>query len=257
MEKKKEYIDTLLQKLQELEARVSDVKHEDRVSFSFFRDAFQKGQEMLSLLHEMEMLQIEDMKQQMGQLVSLLSEGENRKRTEAVSPSAGLEEFDAETSVSLFFPIQENVSQSVLGRGVEPLPEETTVCRNAYAEGVVLPVYANPRNMGGKQIDPNREDAAAHVDCAEEKPAVRSVNDAIQAPLSKLEVKGGLSLNDRFRCQRELFDNNREAMASTITRLNSFDNYEERESYLKEKMSWNFEDETVKIFLEFLRKSSE
>ena len=86
MEKKDEYIDRLLQSLQSLEAKVSAIKREDSVSFSFFRDAFLKGQEVMRLLHELEMFQIEDMKHQMEKLVMFLSESENRKPAEEIKP---------------------------------------------------------------------------------------------------------------------------------------------------------------------------
>lgn len=205
MEKKNEYIDRLLQKLQSLEARVSAIKREESVPFSFFREAFQKGQEVMSLLHELEMLQIEDMKHQMEKLVLFLSESESR------------------TSV-----------------------EETR--KNTYAQGIALPAYTNPRN-----VETKKEEVVP-----EEVPGVlRSVNDVIQTPPPKLDVKRGLSLNDRFYFQRELFDNDREAMNSVMTSLNVFDNYEEMERYLREKTSWNFKDERVKSFLELLKKGFE
>ncbi|HHV85685.1 MAG TPA: hypothetical protein GXX42_07710 [Petrimonas sp.] len=205
MEKKNEYIDRLLQKLQSLEARVSAIKREESVPFSFFREAFQKGQEVMSLLHELEMLQIEDMKHQMEKLVLFLSESESR------------------TSV-----------------------EETR--KNTYAQGIALPAYTNPRN-----VETKKEEVVP-----EEVPGVlRSVNDVIQTPPPKLDVKRGLSLNDRFYFQRELFDNDREAMNSVMTSLNAFDNYEEMERYLREKTSWNFKDERVKSFLELLKKGFE
>lgn len=205
MEKKNEYIDRLLQKLQSLEARVSAIKREESVPFSFFREAFQKGQEVMSLLHELEMLQIEDMKHQMEKLVLFLSESESR------------------TSV-----------------------EETR--KNTYAQGIALPAYTNPRN-----VETKKEEVVP-----EEVPGVlRSVNDVIQTPPPKLDVKRGLSLNDRFYFQRELFDNDREAMNSVMTSLNAFDNYEEMERYLREKTSWDFKDERVKSFLELLKKGFE
>ena len=84
MEKKNESIDRLLQNLQSLEAKVSAIKQDESVSFSFFRDAFQKGQEVMRLLHELEMFQIEDMKHQMEKLMLFLSESNLRKPEEEV-----------------------------------------------------------------------------------------------------------------------------------------------------------------------------
>ena len=80
MERKEEYIDKLLHQLHNLEAMVSAIKREESVSFSFFREAFQSGQEVMKLLHELEMSQIEEMKHQMGKLLMFLSESENKNR---------------------------------------------------------------------------------------------------------------------------------------------------------------------------------
>lgn len=209
MEKKNEYIDRLLQNLQSLEAKVSAIKQDESVSFSFFRDAFQKGQEVMRLLHELEMFQIEGMKHQMEKLVLFLSESKLRKPEEEV--------------------------KAVDAR------------KNAYAEGIALPTYTNPGNT-----EPKKEKASEEF-----SGVIRSVNDVIQAPPPKLDVKRGLSLNDRFYFQRELFDNDREAMNAMMIRLNAFDNYGDTERYLREKTSWDFKDERVKSFLELLKKGFE
>lgn len=227
MEKKNEYIDRLLQSLQSLEARVSAIKQEEFVPFSFFRDAFQKGQEVMRLLHELEMFQIEDMKHQMEKLVLFLSESQSRKPAEEVK-AVEYEEKGAD------LPAVEAV------KSVDTL-------KNTYAEGVALPTYTNPRNT-----EPKKEEASEEF-----SGVIRSVNDVIQAPPPKLDVKRGLSLNDRFYFQRELFDNDREAMNAMMIRLNAFDNYGDTERYLREKTPWDFKDERVKSFLELLKKGFE
>ena len=70
-------------------------------------------------------------------------------------------------------------------------------------------------------------------------------------------IRRGLSLNDRFYFQRELFDNDREAMNGMMARLNAFDNYVDVERYLREETSWDFDDEKVKNFLALLKKGFE
>ena len=227
MEKKDEYIDRLLQSLQSLEAKVSAIKREDSVSFSFFRDAFLKGQEVMRLLHELEMFQIEDMKHQMEKLVMFLSESESRKPAEEIKPVEHK---------------KERIDLPAAEAGEEADPR-----KNAYAEGIALPTYTNPRDA-----EPRKEETLEEF-----SGVIRSVNDVIQAPPPKLDVKRGLSLNDRFYFQRELFDNDREAMNAMMIRLNAFDNIEDIERYLREKPSWNFKDERVKSFLELLKKGFE
>lgn len=257
MEKKNEYIDKLLQNLQSLEAKVSAIKQEETVSFSFFRDAFQRGQEVMNLLHDLEMLQIEDMKRQMEKLVLFLSESENKKPVEVTKPI----EYEEQNIESAIEEPEEiiDVEKQVFSEETEKLVREEKIARkNVYAEGITLPTYTNPRN-----IEPKKEEVVEEVhvvdqdEPVEEKPVIRSVNDIIQAPPAKLDVKRSLSLNDRFYYQRELFDNDREAMNSMMLRINAFDNYEDTERYLREKTSWDFKDEKVKSFLELLKKGFE
>src|SRR5690554_8092501 len=84
LEKKKKYIDHLLKDLGELEERVLAVRNGDPLPFSFFRESFDKIQEISRTLHLLEFLQIDDMRKQMERLVYVLSDAENREYQEAV-----------------------------------------------------------------------------------------------------------------------------------------------------------------------------
>ncbi|MDO5664878.1 MAG: hypothetical protein Q4G63_06455 [Bacteroidia bacterium] len=256
MEKKNEYIDKLLQNLQNLEAKVSTIKQDEAVPFSFLREAFQKAQEVMNLLHELEMLQIEDMKQQMEKLVLFLSETEVQKPVEEIKPFE-YEEENIESAVVETEEIIDFEEQTTSEETEKIIQEEKIARRNIYAEGITLPTYINPRNIESNKeevFEDTETSVADQIESAEEKPVIRSVNDIIQAPPSKLDIKRSLSLNDRFYYQRELFNNDREAMNSMMIRLNAFDNYEDTEQYLKEKTSWDFKDERVQSFLELLKK---
>jgi len=59
----------LLSNIKSLEERVLAIKNSDALPFSFFSDSFHKTQEISQLLHELELLQIEEMKHQMERLV--------------------------------------------------------------------------------------------------------------------------------------------------------------------------------------------
>jgi len=63
--------------------------------------------------------------------------------------------------------------------------------RNQYAQDVVLPEYRKPKSS------PVREEFSAPP----------SLNDVITAPPTFVDLKRGISLNDRFLFQRELFGN--------------------------------------------------
>ena len=78
---------------------------------------------------------------------------------------------------------------------------------------------------------------------------MQPVNQTIQ------DVQRSISLNDRFLFQRELFYNNRDAMNTMLTKLQSFSSFDLAESYLKRNTTWDFRDETVDKFLQMLKDS--
>jgi hypothetical protein len=76
----------------------------------------------------------------------------------------------------------------------------------------------------------------------------------IQAPPSLLDLQRGISLNDRFLFQRELFHNNREEMNGVMIRLGAFESYEKAEEYLRARMDWDFDQPVVQDFLRLIKK---
>lgn len=259
MEIKSKYINELLQNIKQLETRVTMVKQDAALSFSFFKDAFQTTQEVMRLLHELEMQQIEDMKSQMEKLVAFLSENENQKKQSESKPL----QYEPDTDTSL----KEEPPVVVLKKDTEPqtsahdLPvEDKEAKRNVFAENIVLPTYINPRENKNEteqsEQTKTEKKAKPQSELMIERSANHlSVNDALHVSPFKIEVKRNLSLNDRFFYQRELFNNDREAMNSMMEKINSFATFEAVENYLKSNTSWDFEDKTVKGFLELLNKS--
>ncbi len=244
METKSEYIDKLLSDLKILEGKISGIKASDSFSFTFFRDSFNKTQEIMRALHELEILHIEDMKKQMEKLVLFLSENERSKEKPVTNqPYIMTEEPDLPpvepVEPDINYPEEKAVSEELPSTPTEPK-------RNIYAEGVTLPGYTNPR---ANEVKVTPESANGT-----EKPVIRSVNDIINPPPASLELKRSLSLNDRFLYQRELFNNDRHEMNSMMLKLNAFDNYEDTERYLREHTSWNFEEKIVKDFLAVLKE---
>jgi hypothetical protein len=256
LEKRKEYIDRLLQELKALESRVLTIKNEDTVPFSFFRESFDKTQRIMRLFHEMETLQIEDMKHQMERLVSFLSESASRKKEEEVVK----EEIIDETPVKETILTEEIETEQPKAHLQEiPVPEEVV-------EKLILPEYKNPRKIESvlppslvveTTSDPVIEIVANPVieELVEETKATpRSLNDTIQKAPAAIDLKHGISLNDRFLFQRELFNNNRDEMNNMIQKLNSFNNYNDAERFLRENTSWDFENQTVMDFLTTIQK---
>ena len=260
-DKRKNYINQLLQELKALENSVLIIRDEDTVPFSFFRESFDKMQIIMRLLHEMEILQVDDMKHQMERLVLFLSESEARRKEEDKKAEEARKAEEVRRSEEAKKAAEARIALEMariekINSGATDLEIEQThpPQRQVYADKIVLPEYKNPRKI--ENSPPSY-------------PATVPKNEQIAQPLSKTphvqqppvpkaspsrDLLKGISLNDRFLFQRELFGNSRAEMDSVTARLNMFNNYSEAEQFLKETTAWDFESQTVTTFLETIKK---
>lgn len=214
---RKEMMEQLLHAVRQLEEKVSRACENETVSFSFFNESFDRLQHISRLLQQLQSMQIDELKQQMQRLVDVLSE-----RT---------------------------VPETKEADAVETREEKVSPERK---ERVELPGYRNPRL--NESIHANDSKALQESTLKEEAPGITSLNDVIQAPPSLLDLKRGISLNDRFLFQRELFHNNREEMNGVMIRLGAFESYEKAEEYLRARMDWDFDQPVVQDFLRLIKK---
>lgn len=239
LEKKKEYIDNLLSTIKSLEKTVIAAKDEGAIPFSFFREAFDKTETIMRLLHELEYLQIDEMREQMEKLILFLSEAENNKKAiEKAAETGVIREISVEkTKAVQEEEVEKHEEEDEAKSGKQQLPKST------HNEGPMFSEYKWPGKKGSE--------------IGIKKKETPSLNDAIPAKPVVLDLIKSISLNDRFLFQRELFNNDREAMNAMMEMLNSFENYEEAEAYLRKHTSWNFEDQTVMDFLYAIKKGFE
>ncbi len=214
---RKEMMEQLLHAVRQLEEKVSRAYENETISFSFFNESFDRLQHISRLLQQLQSMQIDELKQQMQRLVDVLSE---RREPET-------KEVDA----------------------VETREEKVSPER---VERVELPGYRNPRL--NESIHANDAKPVQERKLKEKTPGIASLNDVTEAPPSLLDLKRGISLNDRFLFQRELFHNNREEMNGVMTRLNAFGSYEKAEEYLRARMDWDFDQPVVQDFLRLIKK---
>jgi len=240
-DKRDEYIDQLLSDLKTLEERVLSVRSSGALPFSFFSESFDKTQKIARLLHEMQLMQIDDMKQQMERLVMFLSESETQSKQVLVKN----EHERAETMKQKEEAAPYTVSEA-----------SAAVGQDESAGGFILPGYKDPRNAD-RMASPLKPNPPTPEKEKEEKQAITTLNDAIKAPPAVLDLKRGISLNDRFLFQRELFNNDRHEMNNVMIKLNAFDNYMSAEEFLRKSASWNFNDPVVKSFLQAIKKGFE
>ena len=253
LENRNTYIDKLLSELKFLENSVLEIKNSDSLPFSFFRESFERTQDISQLLHKLEFMQVDDMKNQMEKLVFFLSESEKKGKTQERELEKAKEiekelvkdlEREKQKEIELAKDLdkeKQKEREHLKDLQREALIEEEAVqepdvddqapIRNTYAEGFILPEYRNP--LPPEAVAPK-------------------IN--VNPPVHIIDIKRGVSLNDRFLFQRELFNNNRNEMNNTLEHLNSLGSYEESEKYIRDNFNWDFENQIVNDFLLVVRK---
>lgn len=269
------YIQLLHNEIQKLESKVSNLKKDQNVSFSFFRDSFKLTQEIMRLLHELEFVQVEDMKSQMEKLVLFLSETE----TSTPKTSEESEKMEDKSDDSKKGLVKDNILDSkerekdkedkevilpvsTIVSLTEDIPKEKIKedfsqfeNKNKETKEVLSKKEITESNESLSEKGFVKKDAPLDSTIAPLSTTSRSLNDILPSNHTLLDTKQSISLNDRFLFQRELFDNDRHAMNDMMIRLQAFKTFEECELYLKENTDWNFNDEAVEKFLEMLKKS--
>ncbi len=66
------------------------------------------------------------------------------------------------------------------------------------------------------------------------------------------DLKRAIPINDRFRFQRELFNNNVSLFNETLARLNSMPDFEEARAFLLREFEWDDEQDSTRDFLVLL-----
>ena len=67
------------------------------------------------------------------------------------------------------------------------------------------------------------------------------------------DIQSSLSLNDRFRFQKDLFYDDSNLMNVALTDLNKLESFDEIMDYLDNRFSWNWEEESAAAFKEILK----
>ena len=68
------------------------------------------------------------------------------------------------------------------------------------------------------------------------------------------DIKTAISIGDRFRFQRELFRGNGEDMNKTLNYINQLATFDEVQSFLQSKYSWDKGNENVDDFYQIVKR---
>lgn len=234
VEKRKEYIDRLLNDLKLLEERLLSVRESDALPFSFFSLSFDRVENISRSLHELELMQIGEMKDQMERLVKFLSETDARDSSPVTSkpqePVVLPEYKDPRASLDISSNKKDpspDISHPGIPVNSQPVPKGT-----------------EPRSRRAEAIQPEKEQS-------------RFLNDVIQAPATVIDLKRYISVNDRFLFLRELFHNDRQEMERAMEHLSGLAGTSDAETYLKNELGWDMENQTAKDFLQVIKKGFE
>lgn len=259
---KQKYIESLLSEIKELEVRVTNLKKNQKVPFSFFKESFEHTQEIAHLLHKLEFVQIEDMKAQMEKLVHFLSETESEKENRVDSSVPHVEsstERSEEHTLSQEHHREKDVEQPQQQKDIEtnkeraiPVDNNLSDASQSTEKNELKPTLSQGYTQVSHSplLNNHKETIVDHIGVKN-----KSLNDVQTVENTLLDTKRNISLNDRFLFQRELFNNNREAMNEMLSKLQSFSSFEAIEEYLKENTDWDFRDETVEKFIQMLKNS--
>lgn len=263
------YIESLLTEIKLLASKVEELKENNRVPFSFFKESFKRTQEITRLLHELEFVQIEEMKGQMEKLMQFLSDAENSKKEAIVETVVAVNEVDKTEESSVVEEQKVYNAENVVDKA-EPendtkvtiveeelqvddevdLQEDEIEEKSPFSHNTTVEKEKKIHQPGSSLLSNKTETILANI-----APKNKSLNDMQPVNQTIQDVKRSISLNDRFLFQRELFYNNRDAMNTMLTKLQSFSSFDLAESYLKRNTTWDFRDETVDKFLQMLKDS--
>ena len=273
---KHRYIESLLSEIKELESVVESLKQNNKVPFSFFKESFKRTQEISRLLHQLEFVQIEEMRGEMEKLVIYLSEAETARREAEAKAKLVAEEASkkqiiskeeemqllSETDTEIDNPKEKEDADEMLIAEKEQdslLEIDDEDERKDKDEEELLPPPLIQKTVDTakeqKESVSLLETTRSETILAKIAPKNKSLNDVQPVNQTIQDAMRSISLNDRFLFQRELFDNNREAMTTMLSKLQSFSSFDLAESYLERNTTWDFRDDTVDKFLQMLKES--
>lgn len=273
---KHRYIESLLSEIKELESVVESLKQNNKVPFSFFKESFKRTQEISRLLHQLEFVQIEEMRGEMEKLVIYLSEAETARREAEAKAKLVAEEASkkqiiskeeemqllSETDTEIDKPKEREEADEVLVAKKEQdslleIDDEDERKDKDEEELLPPPLIQKTVDTAKEQKEPVSllETTRSETILAKIAPKNKSLNDVQPVNQTIQDAMRSISLNDRFLFQRELFDNNREAMTTMLSKLQSFSSFDLAESYLERNTTWDFRDDTVDKFLQMLKES--
>lgn len=274
----KREIDIILDNLEELQALVQAMSQEKEIPSILFRFSYDKTTKIVSLLKELEQAQLqreeqeEQVKDFSDKVISqpVITPVKEEAKTEEVVVKEPVVE-----PVPEITPLAEEVTEPAVEAVVEEKGFEGSAASKISADQSKAEAEA-PVDFGRMDelvvAEEAIESPVQHMDievaaesgilsdtfAANKDPylafeAKTTLNERIQKQLST-DFRKALSLNDRFRFTRELFNNDSVRMNECIDLINQATDFAETEQELLATYKWNKEQEEVVEFFSLIRQ---
>jgi hypothetical protein len=160
-----------------------------------------------------------------------------------------------ESQAYLDFAKAESQEQEVKTKRVE---EKIEIIEKPEIEEKIEAEILNEQQKVEEQIEVEQPQPEIVV----EQPKIEEkVEPKIKIPVAKptlqnkvLDLKQAVSIADRFRFQRELFDGNGENFSKALTDLNEMETLEQAQNYIVENLKFDLENPVIKAFIEILKR---
>ncbi|MDR1407331.1 MAG: hypothetical protein LBJ23_04715 [Tannerella sp.] len=233
----KEKLDDLIVRIRKLLKLTDEIYERDIYPVSFFSQAYDITGQIHESLKQMELAQIALFESQIkAHQAQIFSTTAHREKT----PDAGERPAErAETPERIIAPTPPPPTP----------PPAVAPVRQELSDTAVPEKKEMPPVVHGPEDRPHTPPPAP--------PAAVSLNDraeGVARQKSAADLKKWLTLNDRFRFNRELFGGSESQMNLTIAELNRINSHDKVIAYLKSHFDWNYEEEIVADFLAIVEK---
>lgn len=248
----KERIDYLLLDIRELEKKIAGMRDAEIYPISFFSQSFELAHKILTDLHRLEAVQLEDLSRQMEEhrlRLSAIPLQEATKQPERKEETMKIETLEEEITTQEEEPEISSELMEATKKNVDETDKTDTFEVYQEIETDKEPI---PAMIPDIKIKEEIKSNPKEIPLGEIKTSV-SFNEILEKK-NLSDFRKAFSLNDRFRFRRELFGGDENRMNQAITDLNNIQTYEESVTYLHVELNWNVEDEAVADFLKLIEK---
>ena len=148
---------------------------------------------------------------------------------------------------------------------LEAKPVDETSLINETIEQITEPVLEENEMGQTNAVVSSQNKTAINKTLAESLQGGQSRNDALtaqgfpslssQMSLSPInDIKKAINLNDRFRFQKELFNNDNNLYNNTVDAINALRTIEEAQSYITTRFAWDFDQDIAQEFIQLVQR---